>query len=92
MLSKKIHNFWIGGVIKDDANIIKTRENFERLLVQQMRDKGYVPVLDMMPQFSVKYNQEKNEYGFNITMYGIFVGKKKAFKLEGFSGQGYLPR
>jgi hypothetical protein len=92
MYPRKIHDFWMSGVILDDSVFQSSRENYERLLVQQMRDKGYVPVLDMMPQFSVKYNQDKNEYGFNITMYGIFVGKKKAFKLEGFSGQGYLPR
>ena len=44
---RKIHNFTITGTIGDDSHFIKARETYERTIVQQMRDKGYVPVLDM---------------------------------------------
>ena len=65
MYPRKIHDFWISGTIKDDSKFQSSRENYERLLVQQMRDKGYVPVLDMQVQFNVKYNEEKDHYSFN---------------------------
>ena len=82
----------MSGVIKDDSKFQSSRENYERLLVQQMRDKGYILVLDMMPQFSVKYNEEKDHYTFNLVMYGIYLGKKKAKEYEGFSGQSLIPK
>ena len=82
----------MNGIIKDDSLFQSSRENYERLLVQQMRDKGYVPVLDMMPQFNVKYNEQKDHYTFLLVMYGIYLGKNKARQYEGFSGQGLIPK
>ena len=64
----------------------------ERLLIQDMRSKGYVPVLDLEPQFSIEYNVKKDNYGFNLEIYGVYVGKKKAYQLEGFSGQQFYKR
>jgi hypothetical protein len=91
-MRKNIHNFTISGIIKDDSQIIKAREHYEKLLVQQMRDGGYVPILDMLPQFNIKYIQKTNGFSFVLTMFGIFVGKKKSVELEGFSGQEFIPR
>jgi hypothetical protein len=65
---------------------------YERLLTDEMRSKGYVPVLDLDIQFSLKYNFEKDEYGFNLELYGVFVGKRKAWEIEGFSGQNFIYR
>lgn len=89
---RKIHNFTITGTIGDDAHFIRARENYERIMVQQMREKGYVPVLDMNPQFMVNYVEQKNQYGFMLTMFGVYVGKSKAQKYEGFSDQKFIPR
>jgi hypothetical protein len=92
MLRKQIHSFLIGGVIKDDASIKRIREMHERLLIQDMRSRGYVPVLDLDPQFSIEYNEKKDTYGFTLEIYGVYVGKKKANQLEGFSGQQFYKR
>jgi len=92
MLNRNIKTFWINGVIKDDSDIIRLREMYERLLTEEMRSKGYVPVLDLDPQFSLKYNNDKDQYTFNLEMYGVFVGKKKSREIEGFSGQQFIPR
>jgi hypothetical protein len=92
MLRKQIHSFLIGGVIKDDASIKRIREMHERLLIQDMRSKGYVPVLDLDTQFSIEYNEKKDNYGFTLEIYGVYVGKKKAYQLEGFSGQQFYKR
>jgi hypothetical protein len=92
MLKKQIHTFLIGGVIKDDASIKRIREMHERLLIQDMRSRGYVPVLDLEPQFSIKYNEKKDNYSFNLEIFGVYVGKKKALNIEGFSGQQFYKR
>jgi hypothetical protein len=91
-MNKNIHNFTTAGVIKDDSLIIKSREHFERLLVQRMRDGGYVPVLDMLPQFNLKYNSDINNFSFVLTMFAVYVGKKKSYQVEGFSGQDFIKR
>ena len=92
MYPRRIHDFWMSGIIKDDSKIQSLRENYERLLIQQQREKGYVPVFDMQPQFSIKYNHEKDHYSFNLVMYFIYLGKKKSLQYEGFSGQSLIPK
>jgi hypothetical protein len=89
---RKIHNFNITGVIGDDSKIIQSREMYEKTIVQQMRDKGYVPVLDMAPQFNTSYIEKKNQYGFSLTMFAVYVGRSKSQQYEGFSGQDFIPR
>ena len=92
MLKRNIRSFLISGVIKSDSTIMKARENYERLLLQDMRDKGYVPVLDLEPQFSIKYNETKDTYSFFLELFGVYLGKKKAQEIEGFSGQQFYKR
>lgn len=92
MLKRSIKSFLISGVIKDDSKIGKARELHERTLLQDMRLRGYVPVLDLESQFSIKYNQSKDNYSFFLEMFGVYVGKKKAQEIEGFSGQQFFKR
>ena len=92
MLKRNIRSFLISGVIKDDAGIGKAKELHERMLIQDMRSKGYVPVLDINPQFSIKYNENKDNYSFFLEIYGVYVGKKKALEIEGFSGQQFYKK
>jgi len=92
MLKKNIKSFLISGVIGDDAKIANARELHERLLLEDMRDRGYVPVLDLESQFSIKYNQLKNNYSFFLEMFGVYVGKRKSQQIEGFSGQQFFKR
>jgi hypothetical protein len=92
MLKKNIKSFIISGVIKDDAGFTKVREMHERLMLQDMRMRGYVPVLDLESQFSIKYNEKKDNYSFYLEMFGVYVGKKKAHEIEGFSGQKFYKR
>jgi hypothetical protein len=92
MLKRNIKTFWINGIIKNDSDIPRLRDMYEKLLLDEMREKGYVPVLDLDIQFSLRYNHDKDEYGFNLEMYGVFVGKRKSWEVEGFSGQQFIPR
>ena len=92
MLKKNIRSFIVSGVIKDDAAFQRIREMQERLLLQDMRARGYVPVLDLESQFSIKYHEAKENFSFYLEMFGVYVGKKKALDIEGFSGQQFYKR
>jgi hypothetical protein len=92
MLNKTIKSFIISGVIKDDSAIGRIRLMQEKLLLEDMRDRGYVPVLDLDSQFSISYNEARDNYSFYLEMFGVYVGKKKAMELEGFSGQQFYKR
>ena len=92
MLNKNIKSFLISGVIGDDSGLAKAREKHERVLLLDMRSKGYVPVLDLESQFSIKYNKLKDNYSFFLEMFGVYVGKKKAREIEGFSGQQFYKK
>jgi len=92
MLKKTIHQFLTGGLIKSDKDLGRLREMHERLLVQDMLAKGYVPVLDMESQWEITYVQKKDAYSFQLIMFGVYLGKKKALDYIGFSGQKFIKK
>jgi len=63
MLKRNIKTFLISGVVSE-SGVSKARESYERILLQDMRSKGYVPMLDLESQFSIKYNITKDNYSF----------------------------
>ncbi len=80
------------GQIHDDAAIPRLRLEYERLIESDMREQGYVPILDLDIQFSLLYDEPQDLYEFDIVVYGVYVGKKKAHLYEGFSGQSLIPK
>lgn len=72
--------------------MIRLRHQYEKTLIHEMRDSGYVQVLDIDPAFSVSYNSEHNNWFFMLTMHGVYVGKVKAWQIEGCSNGRMLPR
>jgi len=80
------------GQIHDDSAIPRLRAHYEQLIESDMREQGYVPILDLDIQFSLLYDEGKDLYEFDIVVYGVYVGKKKAHLYEGFSGQNLVPR
>ena len=92
MLRRNIKSFYINGNIKSDSDIVRLKEMYIKLLTNDMRSRGYVPVLDLDPQFSTKYNFEQNHFSFQLEIYGVYLGKRKAQEFEGFSGQSFIPR
>lgn len=75
---KPIKKFGLDGVIKDDSSIVRLREEYGRLLDSEMRLSGYVPRLDIHEDFTISYNKEKEYFEFKLTVYGVYVGKKKS--------------
>lgn len=90
MTHKKIKRFQINVEFLDDSDIIRIRNQYENLLISQMRDCGYVRVLDIDPVFSIEFNGET--WKFLMTIHGIYVGKKKAKKWDGISQNKLIPR
>jgi hypothetical protein len=90
MNHKNIKRFQVRVEFKDDSDMIRVRAQYESLLTQDMRGKGYLRVLDLDPSFSVEFNGET--WVFLMTLYGIYIGKKKAWLSEGITQGKLIPR
>ena len=71
------------GVVADDKDFPKVRNDYEKLVIDNMRDGGFIPVLGMGPYFATDFDKDTGTYNFLITAYGVFVGERKSWKLEG---------
>jgi hypothetical protein len=75
--------FQIAGTIGDDADIWRLKYEFVRLVEMDMRSAGYVPRIDINPDFTLDYNNEKDHFEFSISIYGIYLGKKRSQWITG---------
>jgi hypothetical protein len=90
MTHRKIKRFQIDVEFQDNAQLISLRPQYENLLIQDMRGKGDVRVLDIDPAFSVEFTGET--WKFLMSIHGVYVGKKKAWQLEGITQGKSIPR
>jgi hypothetical protein len=82
-MHRKVRRFGMDGKMGDDSMFTTTKEYYEKLIVDDMREQGFVPVLGMGPYFATSYNIEKDDYDFVVTAYGVFVGERKSWRIEG---------
>ena len=93
-----VKKFQMKSQIGDDSRFIRQREMQEKLLTDQMRETGYIPVLDLGPFWATSLLQEPDDIGqydnvkyeSTLTMYGTYVGKRKACQFLGMDGTGYF--
>jgi hypothetical protein len=78
---KNIKRFQIDGEIYDEAAIPRIKEQYIDLLKFMMKHKGYVIRYDIDPDFTVEYTGKG--FKFLLSVYGVFVGKRKAQCLSG---------
>lgn len=90
MTHKTIKKFQIRVEFLDDSDMIRIKNQYENLLTGQMRDSGYVRVLDIDPAFSVEFTGET--WKFLMTIHGVYVGKKKSWQYEGWTQGKLIPR
>lgn len=90
MTHKAIKRFQIDGSIKDEKDIPRLKDQYVKILVEQMRDSGYVQVLDLTPAFSTQYDSVKQKFDFLLTMHGVYYGNK-AKTLYGVSDAREVP-
>ena len=83
---KPIKRFGLDGVINDDSAIYRLQQEYIRLLVSEMRLSGYVPRFNIDPQFTIEYNEKNNTYNFTLSVYGIYIGRKKSEWILGIDG------
>jgi len=75
---KPIKRFGLDGIIHDDADLVRLKMEYVKLVLNQMRMSGYVPRFDIDTDFTISYNHKKEYYEFELSIYAVFVGKKKS--------------
>jgi hypothetical protein len=72
---KTIRRFFLEGEIYDESAIPRIKDQYVRMVNDLMYTKGYLPRIDIDPDFTVMYNGKTFE--FKLSSYGVFVGKRK---------------
>jgi hypothetical protein len=80
---KAIKRFSLDGTIYDDSAIVRLRDEYGKLLATEMKILGYAPRLDIAQDFTIKYNEHKKYFEFELSIYGVYVGKKKSEWITG---------
>jgi hypothetical protein len=83
---KPIKIFSLDGDIHSDSAIVRLREEYSKLLITEMKISGYVPRLDIGEDFTIQYNYKKRCFEFKLSIYGVFLGKKKSKWITGIDG------
>jgi hypothetical protein len=83
MHHKPIKRFHLDGNIHDDAAIARLRFEYKQLLITEMKLSGYVPRVDINEDFTLNYNKDRNYFEFKLSIYGVYVGKKKSEWITG---------
>lgn len=88
---RPIKKFTLEGTIYDDAAIWRLKEAYLDLLNFQMRGCGYVTRLDMGTDFVIEYNERPETFSFKLSIYGVYVGKKKSEWIFGVDERAVIP-
>jgi hypothetical protein len=83
---RPIKRFGLDGIIIDDSKIARLKSEYVRLLWTEMKLSGYVPRLDIDLDFTIEYNSKKEYFEFELSVYGVFVGKRKSECIIGIDG------
>jgi hypothetical protein len=81
---KSIKRFYLNGEIGDDALIPRMKDQYIVILKNSMKYKGYVIRYDIDPDFTISYNGKG--FDFELSVYGVYVGKKRAQWISGIDG------
>lgn len=75
-MHEEIVNFSREGEVADDSAFIRTRQRLTHDIHNEMRDRGFVPILDIDTHWSTEYivGSDKPKYKFKLTVYGVFLG------------------
>ena len=83
---KPLKKFYISGIIQDEALLGRLKIEYVRLLVSEMRLSGYVPRIDLDPDFTIRYNEIKNFFEFELSIQAVYAGKRKSTWIAGIDG------
>lgn len=91
-MKKTIKPFNLEGEFLDDSVAYLTRVTSENFLDKLIRDKGYIRALDIDPIWSTWYAYDTDQWFFSMTIYGVYVGKRKSWQFEGITQDKLIPR
>jgi len=91
MHHKPIKRYSLNGTIRDEAAIPRLKQEYIRLLTSEMRLGGYVPRLDIDADFTLQYNHTKENFEFELSMYGVHTGRKQSECITGIDGTMVVP-
>lgn len=80
---KPIKKFTLDGIINDESSIWRLKGEYTNLLLSEMRLSGYVQRIDINADFTLEYNETKKYFEFELSIYGIYVGKKRSEWIAG---------
>ena len=80
---KPIKRFGFNGKIDSDSHIARLKQKYEEIILTQMKLSGYVPRVDIDIDFTLEYNHSAEYFEFEISIYGVYVGKKKSKWITG---------
>jgi hypothetical protein len=83
---KVIKKFFLEGQIHDESAIPRLKDEYIRLVNTEMKYAGYVPRLDLSPDFTIEYVEAKTIFKFKLTIYATYVGKKNSECILGIDG------
>lgn len=86
MKKRTIKPFDISGITKYHEWAIKNQFMLEGYLNDQIREKGYVPQMDITPELYIEYQAYEKTFKYAVVIYGTYVGKVEAQKILGFLG------
>jgi hypothetical protein len=64
----------------------RLKEEYVRLLISEMKLSGYVPRIDLDPDFTIRYNDIKNYFEFELSIHAVYTGKRKSEWIAGIDG------
>jgi hypothetical protein len=80
---RPLKRFSLDGNIHDDSALWRLKNEYTALLFSEMRIAGYVPRLDISADFTIEYNEQKQYFEFKLSLYGVYVGKRKSEWITG---------
>ena len=83
---KPIKRFYLDGEIHDESLTPRLKTEYVKLLMLEMKLCGYVPRLDLDPDFTIEYNIHKQNFTFKLSVHGVYVGKRKSEWIIGIDG------
>jgi hypothetical protein len=72
-MHNEIRKFGLTGTITS-GNFMSARDALIKEVEGSMRDEGFVPVLDLMPQFTRVFDPVTEQFDFELSVYGTYVG------------------
>lgn len=73
-----------------ETKLIQTRQELLTAMVVEMKEEGFVPLLDINPVWSTDYISGE-VFRFVFTMQGVYVGKDKAWETFGVLDGKLIP-